>query len=219
MRKLQACNDTYAWEGNKIRSFTQSLLKRDGVNPQVVKILGEIEVFPEKPLSKPELRDFISGDHNLLQKVVAIFAWGGMKQHHCASSLATYHSDWERIASKMASGQLSRFNAYEQFHQARLNGKLQGMGPAYFTKLIFFLEQRHNGYIMDQWTARSMNLLRSSDKYKIKLDYKNLVNPDKDSLGFDLVPIKSKKRKIKNVLSNSFGFGGTNASLVIGSSD
>ena len=47
----------------------------------------------------------------------------------------------------------------------------------------------------------------------------NLVNPDKDSLGFDLVPIKSKKRKIKNVLSNSFGFGGTNASLVIGSSD
>ena len=47
----------------------------------------------------------------------------------------------------------------------------------------------------------------------------NLVNPDKDSLGFDLVPINSKKRKIKNVLSNSFGFGGTNASLVIGSLD
>ena len=47
----------------------------------------------------------------------------------------------------------------------------------------------------------------------------NLVKPDKDTSGFDLVPIKSKKRKIKNVLSNSFGFGGTNASLVIGSSD
>ena len=45
------------------------------------------------------------------------------------------------------------------------------------------------------------------------------MKPDKDALGFDLVPIKSKKRKIKNVLSNSFGFGGTNASLVIGSSD
>ena len=45
----------------------------------------------------------------------------------------------------------------------------------------------------------------------------NLINPDKDSLGFDLVPNKSKKRKIENVLSNSFGFGGTNASLVIGS--
>ena len=47
----------------------------------------------------------------------------------------------------------------------------------------------------------------------------NLINPDKESLEFDLVPINSKKRIIKNVLSNSFGFGGTNASLVIGSLD
>ena len=41
----------------------------------------------------------------------------------------------------------------------------------------------------------------------------NLITPDKEALGFDLVPIKSKKRNVKNVLSNSFGFGGTNASL------
>jgi len=47
----------------------------------------------------------------------------------------------------------------------------------------------------------------------------NLINPDKKSAGFDLVPIKAKKRIIKNVLSNSFGFGGTNASLLFGSSD
>ena len=44
----------------------------------------------------------------------------------------------------------------------------------------------------------------------------NLLNPDKDTSGFDLVPIHAKKRSIKNVLSNSFGFGGTNASLLIG---
>ncbi len=47
----------------------------------------------------------------------------------------------------------------------------------------------------------------------------NLRNPDHEAKGFDLVPIKSKKRNIKNVLSNSFGFGGTNASLLIGISD
>ena len=47
----------------------------------------------------------------------------------------------------------------------------------------------------------------------------NLINPDKGTIGFDLVPISAKKRKVSNVLSNSFGFGGTNASLVIGSSD
>ena len=47
----------------------------------------------------------------------------------------------------------------------------------------------------------------------------NLYNPDERAVCFDLVPIKSKKRKVKNILSNSFGFGGTNASLVIGEVD
>jgi hypothetical protein len=35
---------------------------------------------------------------------------------------------------------------------------LPGMGPAYFTKLIHFLGPA-DGYILDQWTARSTNLL------------------------------------------------------------
>ena len=47
----------------------------------------------------------------------------------------------------------------------------------------------------------------------------NLLNPDNETSGFDLVPIHAKKRSVKNVLSNSFGFGGTNASLLIGSVD
>jgi len=47
----------------------------------------------------------------------------------------------------------------------------------------------------------------------------NLINPDNDAIGFDLVPLKYKNKKISNVLSNSFGFGGTNASLIIGNAD
>ena len=47
----------------------------------------------------------------------------------------------------------------------------------------------------------------------------NLINPDKEANGFDLVPLRAKKRLIRNVLSNSFGFGGTNASLIIGNAD
>ena len=44
----------------------------------------------------------------------------------------------------------------------------------------------------------------------------NLTNPCKAAFGFDLVPFKAKKRKIQMALSNSFGFGGTNASLIVG---
>lgn len=42
----------------------------------------------------------------------------------------------------------------------------------------------------------------------------NLENPSVNT-AIDLVPLKAKKQKIDVVLSNSFGFGGTNASLVL----
>ncbi len=41
----------------------------------------------------------------------------------------------------------------------------------------------------------------------------NLDNPS-EGCDIDLVPRKAKERKIRRVLSNSFGFGGTNASLI-----
>ncbi len=43
----------------------------------------------------------------------------------------------------------------------------------------------------------------------------NLDNPSESCLGVDLVPHVAKKREVKAVLNNSFGFGGTNASLVM----
>ncbi|MGE4411714.1 MAG: beta-ketoacyl-ACP synthase II [Sphingobium sp.] len=43
----------------------------------------------------------------------------------------------------------------------------------------------------------------------------NLDNPSESCMGVDLVPHVAKERKVKAVLNNSFGFGGTNASLVM----
>ncbi len=42
----------------------------------------------------------------------------------------------------------------------------------------------------------------------------NLNNVEEEIADFDLVPLKAKKRQIKAAMSNSFGFGGTNSSLV-----
>ncbi|HWL71682.1 MAG TPA: beta-ketoacyl-ACP synthase II [Geminicoccus sp.] len=47
----------------------------------------------------------------------------------------------------------------------------------------------------------------------------NLKDPEESAAGVDLVPLKAKERRIRNALSNSFGFGGTNASLIIGVPD
>ncbi|MCW6529886.1 beta-ketoacyl-ACP synthase II [Sphingomonas lycopersici] len=43
----------------------------------------------------------------------------------------------------------------------------------------------------------------------------NLDNPSENCAGVDLVPHVAKKRPVRAVLNNSFGFGGTNASLVM----
>lgn len=43
----------------------------------------------------------------------------------------------------------------------------------------------------------------------------NLDDPEDEVGDFDLVPYKAKERKVDVAISNSFGFGGTNASLVL----
>ncbi len=47
---------------------------------------------------------------------------------------------------------------------------------------------------------------------------RNLENPS-DGCDIDLVPIHAKQRKIKHALSNSFGFGGTNAAVIFSKLD
>jgi 3-oxoacyl-[acyl-carrier-protein] synthase II len=43
----------------------------------------------------------------------------------------------------------------------------------------------------------------------------NLDKPAPEAAGLDLVPHESRRRSVNYVLSNSFGFGGTNASLIL----
>ena len=43
----------------------------------------------------------------------------------------------------------------------------------------------------------------------------NLDDPEEITAGFDLVPNKAKKRAVNVALSNSFGFGGTNATVIL----
>jgi 3-oxoacyl-[acyl-carrier-protein] synthase II len=47
----------------------------------------------------------------------------------------------------------------------------------------------------------------------------NLDDPADEVAGIDLVPKTGKARTVRNAMSNSFGFGGTNASLIVGKTE
>ena len=130
----------------------------------------DLEIFCDKNINRCDVRKYIgSKDANALAKVLIVLAWGGMNLHNASYALKSYQNCWKKIVDAMLEENLCRDEAYNRFHCLVKDKNLTHMGPAYFTKLIYFLEPKHNGYIMDQWTARSMNLLRKNNKYKIHL--------------------------------------------------
>lgn len=90
--------------------------------------------------------------------MLAICAWGGMRVHWGQALFECSH-EWLPALEAIVNGGMPRAQIYEQFRALRADGKLPGMRPAYYTKLIFFLCSNAHGYIMDQWTDRSINLL------------------------------------------------------------
>ena len=104
-----------------------------------------------------------------LEVVLDIFAWGGINRKHACLALQSFNS-WKSIISKLRNEEYSSIKGYEKFYELRNSNELSGIGPAYYTKLIFFCHPKHDGYIMDQWTARSVNLLLSHSDELIHLN-------------------------------------------------
>ena len=142
-----------SWVGGKPLSYAQSVT--DAISA------AQLSKLPEKAVGRNALFDLASSEHaGTLTCCVAIFAWGGMRRDH-ARAVLKKADQWLPIADVIRTGSISRTDAYSQFLKARRAKDLPGMGPAFFTKLIYFLGKNASkrGYIMDQWTALSANLL------------------------------------------------------------
>ena len=97
----------------------------------------------------------------------SILEWGGMHGLNRQKLLAVEGRQWLGLANAVRSGEHDRRSAYNAFSALQAASLLPGMGPAYFTKLIYFLMPRGPacqapGYIMDQWAGCSVNLLFES---------------------------------------------------------
>ncbi|TXI66527.1 MAG: hypothetical protein E6Q46_04985 [Flavobacterium sp.] len=119
----------------------------------------DLNIKLDTKITRSELLDsnFIK-DLNNEEFAIAILSWGGMNREHGKSLFQ--NKEWLELFEKIRNNQIrTREEAYALFTALRKNKKLKGMGPAYFTKLICFVNPSLKGYIMDQWTSKSINLL------------------------------------------------------------
>lgn len=118
--------------------------------------------LPIVQFDREKLKAFCAnGDHSPELCFASVMAWGGMKYLH-GRKIWQYRQTWVNLVAQLRTGKISRADAYAAFAQFRTDNPGCGMGPAYFTKLIFFCHPRHDGYIMDQWTSFGVNLLFSA---------------------------------------------------------
>lgn len=110
---------------------------------------------PDKHVDRNDLRTFCQSAENSSEACfVACMAWGGMRRSHGRDAFAE-RARWLPVMESLRGGGLSRTEAYRQFRDARVSG----LAPAYFTKLIHFMRPERDGYVLDQWTAKSVGLL------------------------------------------------------------
>jgi len=100
-------------------------------------------------------------------------AWGNQMPRN--ARLTWVHLErLAKIVEQVYRGGLTRKRAYELFCG---NGAINGLGPAYFTKLLFFFSPAPSFYIMDQWTAKSINYLADENVIPLAADSRQTNGP------------------------------------------
>lgn len=151
------------------------------------------QVFPnykfdgtlDKRFERSQLFDYCkNSQNNDLHVLVAILSWGGMRRDH-GRLLEKQLPLLLSLVKDLRNGIfLTRKEAFFKIQNMRKSGELPGLGIGYFTKLICFLAPNLNGYIMDQWVAKSINLL--TGKAQVQLTNGNWVNDENTAETYEI---------------------------------
>ena len=125
---------------------------------------------PEGKPTRDDVFDLARDRTASIESVCATaMAWGGM---HVGGWRRLWNSGkrkWLTVAQCIRDEKPTRAKAYSRFSALRQENELPEMGPAFFTKLIYFLTGCEGAvckpaYIMDRWAASSVNLLTGSNR-------------------------------------------------------
>jgi hypothetical protein len=140
----------------------------------------KFEEYLNRRFNRHELFDYCRDDKNTdLNVLIAILSWGGMRRDHGRLLLKNPSLIIELVRNLRKNIYPNRKVAFSTIKEYRDKNLLPGLGIGYFTKLICFLSPDLNGYIMDQWVAKSINLLTDSEI--VKLTGNNWVNDNNTS--------------------------------------
>jgi hypothetical protein len=125
--------------------------------PSVPNVAG----LPHHKLDRAQVRAICRNPaHHVLFGYVCAMAWGLQGagpggRGHVASAWAARNNLIPKLNTLRVGG-LTRITAYNLFTGANA---ISGLGPSYFTKLLYFFSPQPTFYIMDQWTGKSVDLL------------------------------------------------------------
>lgn len=142
------------------QTFAYAKAPRDWVRSMKLEGVDFADTLPAVAQSREDVRRLCrSGNFPLLYCYICVMAWGNQGAGKSRRHAQRAWSERERlipILAAIAAGTISRVQAYALFCGA---GAIAGLGPSYFTKLLYFFWPDECCYIMDQWTAKSINYL------------------------------------------------------------
>ncbi|MDG2448105.1 MAG: hypothetical protein P8M34_00650, partial [Saprospiraceae bacterium] len=148
IEKLQVnLNDTKRHEGINAKEWAKYFIDHNSINPLLNRSYNRDDLIKLRGNDKYSDQDVC----------IAILSWGGMNREHARKFFSSKEM-WVPIVNSLRHGQIEkRDEAYRLFKNLKSKGGLPGMGPAFYTKLIAFVNPDLDGYIMDQWVAKSVN--------------------------------------------------------------
>ena len=165
-------SDVETWMGHVPRYWADFVIERSSHKFKSEKLTAD-------RLLRQELKKIcdVSSGYSNEECVASIMAWGGQNRKHGVFVFNRFNEITD-VVSKLRAGELNRFEAYQAFYDIWMRREPQplGMGAAYFTKIIFFCGQGHDGYIMDQWTSKSANILNKTPLINLTSGHVNKKN-------------------------------------------
>lgn len=146
---IQNSNNEPDYIGNNSLRWAQQVMPHYNFDNYLNRRMNRYELFSY--CQNPE--------HDNLNVLAAILSWGGMRRDHGRLLFNNLNCVLDIVYNLRNGIYQNRRVAFDSIQQKRNEGLLPGLGIGYFTKLICFLAPNLNGYIMDQWVSKSINLL------------------------------------------------------------